>query len=84
MQEITTALESSTAQAQQAESAYEAASKEISEVKQRARALLEEKDLQLQAARVRIGSDPVRVLPYSLIQLIQESSSNLNGSNGTD
>ena len=34
------------------ESAYEEAVKEVGEVKQRARALLEEKDLQLQAARV--------------------------------
>ena len=46
------ALEASTEQASRTEAAYQAATKEVGEVKQRARALLEEKDTQLQAARV--------------------------------
>ena len=46
------ALEASAEQASRMETAYQAATKEIGEVKQRARALLEEKDTQLQAARV--------------------------------
>ena len=47
------ALESRVAAAAEARAACEAAAKELAEVKQRARALLEEKDAQLQAARVR-------------------------------
>jgi hypothetical protein len=46
------ALESSSRAAREMEDAYQAASKEVAEVKQRARALLEEKDAQLQAAKV--------------------------------
>ena len=45
-------LETSTQHASKMEAAYQAAAKEVGEVKQRARALLEEKDTQLQAARV--------------------------------
>ena len=46
------ALEVAKAQANELDTACQAATKEIGEVKQRARALLEEKDAQLQAARV--------------------------------
>lgn len=46
------ALEDAKAQAEHYEAACQAATKEIGEVKQRARALLEEKDAQLQVARV--------------------------------
>lgn len=40
--------------ADQLQAAYDAAAKEVGEVKQRARALLEEKDAQLQSARVSV------------------------------
>ena len=46
------AAEHSQAQAAEAQAAFEAASKEVAEVRERARALLEEKDAQLQNARV--------------------------------
>jgi len=46
------ALQSSIQTAKEMEEAFQQASKEVGEVKQRARALLEEKDAQLQAARV--------------------------------
>jgi hypothetical protein len=46
------ALDSSSRLAKEMEEAYQLATKEVTEVKQRARALLEEKDAQLQAARV--------------------------------
>ena len=50
--ELEKALESSADRTSDLEAAYQAATKEVAEVKQRARALLEEKDTQLQAARV--------------------------------
>lgn len=49
------------------EAAYEGALKELSDVKQRARALLEEKDLQLQAARVSSQSQNLKT--WHLISL---------------
>ena len=55
------ALESREAAAAEARATCEAAGKELAEVKQRARALLEEKDAQLQAARVRRWVTSVKV-----------------------